>query len=62
MTNTQKSIFKAVLPVDFITRKCLLCSRLYHPHGIGDWVCSACKETAEWKKGSFVGPYFSGLD
>ena len=62
MTNTQKSIFKAVLPVDFITRKCLLCSSLCHPHGIGDRVCSACKETAEWKKGSFVGPYFSGLD
>ena len=62
MTSAQKSIFEAILPVDYVTKKCLLCSSLYHPHGIGDRVCPACKDTKEWKQSSFVGPYFDRLD
>lgn len=62
MASLRKSIFGATLPVDYVTKKCLLCLHLYHPQGIGDRVCPSCKETADWKKKSFVGPYYSALD
>ncbi|PPR55922.1 MAG: hypothetical protein CFH07_02025, partial [Alphaproteobacteria bacterium MarineAlpha3_Bin6] len=39
MASLRKSIFGATLPVDYVTKKCLLCSHLYHPQGIGDRVC-----------------------
>jgi len=55
----KKSIFGATLPVDHITKKCLLCSKLYHPEGIGDRVCPSCKDTTEWRQKAFVGPYFN---
>ena len=53
MASSRKSIFGATLPVDYVTKKCLLCLHLYHPQGIGDRVCPSCKETADWKKKSF---------
>ena len=62
MASLRKSIFGATLPVDYVTKKCLLCSHLYHPQGIGDRVCPSCKDTENWKKKSFVGPYYSAVD
>ena len=62
MASLGNSIFGATLPVDFVTKKCLLCSRLYHPQGIGDRVCPLCKDTEDWKKKLFVGPYYSTVD
>jgi len=62
MASLRKSIFGATLPVDYVTKKCLLCSHLYHPQGIGDRVCPLCKDTEDWKKKLFVGPYYSAVD
>ena len=62
MVSLRKSIFGATLPVDYVTKKCLLCSHLYHPQGIGDRVCPSCKDTEDWKNKSFVGPYYSAVD
>ena len=58
----RKSLFRATLPVDYITKKCLLCLDLYHPQGIGDRVCPTCKDTIDWKQKMFVGPYFNSSD
>ena len=59
MESVRKSLFSATLPVDYIVKKCLTCSDLYQPQGIGDRVCPSCKEKKDWLNGSFVGPYFS---
>ena len=45
----------------FNTGKCLVCTELYYPEGIGDRVCPDCKVSNNWRNGSFVGPYFSPL-
>ena len=44
-----------------ITTSCFLCAVPFQSRGIGDRVCKDCKNKSEWKKGSFIGPFY-GID